>query len=241
MIITTFSIQSPNSVSTNVVGRPVYAGAPIYVTTETGAVTYVTANEMGPVIPASNRTVDKIRSFSNLPNGWHFGAGHAPSFDMIAKALAWHDKLLRLGFVTTDAFPGMGGEIMVTGYEGPHYIEILLEADSTITLAYEKNGIEAQTLSGERADKISAALEAIAGGIWNTSGYFTQSISTANAMSSKVWPSKSMWTVPPSSKLPALDFEPISVTMSENFIPMSEANRPFFGFLTNASFPKIAA
>lgn len=201
--------------------------------------TYYVLN-VGVVAPLFNRTTSKIRSFGSLPNGWHFGVGRAPTNEMVSKALAWHDELLRLGFVVTDAFPGTNGEIMVTGYEGLHYVEILLETDATISLVHERDGAEVTRLDHAMPSRVSETIKDIAGAIWSTSGYFTRNISTASAMSSKAWPSGSMTTARPSSTSSAL-LDVVSATTSENIIPTSGANLQFFGYSTKPSFLKIPA
>jgi len=190
----------------------------------------------------SNDTANKIRLFANLPNEWHFGVGRAPSSTMISKALAWHDKLRHSGFAITDAFPGAMGDIMVTGYQGAHYVEILLETDATVSFVYEREGDEVNCLDHVAPDQVSKVLEGIAGAIWSTSDYFTRTTSTASAMSSRAWHSRFMMTVLPSSNsIASSELEVVSATMPKNFIPPSVGNPPYFGFLTKASFLKIPA
>jgi hypothetical protein len=186
-----------------------------------------------------NDITNKIRSFADLPEGWHFGAGRSPSAAMISKALAWNDKLRRLGFVATDAFPGANGEIMVTGYEGAHYVEILLEIDGTVSFVYERGGAEVICLDHAAPDKVSATIEGIAGKIWSTSDYFTQNILTANLTNLKASPSKYMTTGRQSYNAIALG--PVSANIYEHIIPTSGANLPFFGSLTKLSSLKAPA
>jgi hypothetical protein len=194
------------------------------------------------VLPAPNDTEEKIRSFSELAVGWHYGSGHAPSQEMIATAIQWHRYLIRLGFTVTDAFPGANGEIMVTAYEGAHYMEVLLDTISTVSLIHERDGKEVRSLDQVTPDQAFHALGELAGEIWNTSGYFIQGISTVNMGSSRASPSRSMMTEPQSFNWPAsLQPGPIFVRTYGNFIPTSGAIRLYSGSLTKPSSPRIAA
>lgn len=61
-------------------------------------------------------TADKIRSFGNLPAGWHYGSGVPAPAIVVDLALKVEDMLRASGYPETDAFPGCDGEIAVTGY-----------------------------------------------------------------------------------------------------------------------------
>jgi hypothetical protein len=210
--------------------------------TTTAPVTYVLSGPTGSARTAFvvDGKQEKIRSFSRLPIGWHFGSGNAPSSDTIATALAWHGFLIRLGFTVTDAFPGAQGEIMVTAYEGPHYIELLLEADNSVSLIYELNSIELTCLEQATAAQILSELEAIAGGIWNTSAYSIQTFLTVNATSSRALHSKSMMTGLRSSTLRVSPGE-ASANISEHIIPTSVVSPRYFGNLMTQSYPRVPA
>jgi hypothetical protein len=201
---------------------------------------FVTIGAAHTPAQVQNGTTNKIRSFADLPNGWHFGAGRPPSAAMISKALGWHDKLRRVGFADTDAFPGANGEIMVTGYEGSHYVEILLETDATVSLVYERDGVEVICLDHAAPDKISETIEGIAGKIWTTLGYSIQNISTANLTNLKASPSKYTAMARQSYNTTVLE-QAVSATTSEHIILTSGANLPFFGSLTKPSSLKVPA
>jgi hypothetical protein len=187
-------------------------------------------------------TAQKIRGFSNLSPGWHYGEGKAPSEAMIDAAIGWNSTLLSAGFSTTDAFPGTHGEVMITGYYGPHYIEILLETDFGVTLTYEINNQEKKYLERVAAAVAYAALQEIAGEIWNTSAYSIQSTLTVSSMSSKAWPSRTQVMEPQLFNEPALTpLELPSANILGGIIRMSEANLRFFGSSMSLRSPRIAA
>lgn len=87
-------------------------------------------------------TLDKIRTFANLPLGWHYGRGNPPPATVIKDALRQLLNLLMLGYVETDAFPGVDGEIMVTAYRGGHCIQTTVETDGSFAVAHLFNGEE---------------------------------------------------------------------------------------------------
>lgn len=89
-----------------------------------------------------NDTLLRINDFSSLPKGWHFGEGSEISDDAIDVASKVFYGLFSQGISITDAFPGVDGEVRVTGYFNEHYIEITVENDCSITYLYEVNDIE---------------------------------------------------------------------------------------------------
>lgn len=84
-------------------------------------------------------TDQKIRSFKALPGGWHYGEGIAPSPAMIESARDWLKQVTQYGFLVTDAFPGIAGEIMISGRRGEDEIELILENDNTISFYHQRN------------------------------------------------------------------------------------------------------
>lgn len=63
---------------------------------------------------------EKVRTFSELKKGWHFGHEGQPFLcETIFEAAKFAEAMERQGF-STDAFPGLNGEIRVTIYD-PYY------------------------------------------------------------------------------------------------------------------------
>lgn len=84
--------------------------------------------------------IEKIRSFAQLPNGWHFGGGARPSTDRINLA-ALYATILIPSFEKVDAFPGAAGEILLKGYAtGSERVELTFDYDNTVTLVHEIDG-----------------------------------------------------------------------------------------------------
>jgi hypothetical protein len=185
-------------------------------------------------------TLTKILSFARLPFGWHYGEGRPIDKKVIQRALAILWRLYRLA--DSDAFPGSDGEIMVTGYEGDHYIEAIVENDGSVSLTYEFKDSEIFAQERMSAEEADAKLMEIAGQIWNISAFYIPIISTVSLskIASRAWLSET-----PQTRAAFLSFNapawtppmPQSAPTQEPFIPPRlRENRPFFGYLTKASF-----
>lgn len=92
---------------------------------------------------ADDSTTQKLNSFTQLPDGWHFGEGrraellainYAKTLNRIALANGWQ----------TDAFPGLSGEVMLSVENSEHYYEVVIDRDGSLSLVEEVNGEEVQ-------------------------------------------------------------------------------------------------
>jgi hypothetical protein len=118
-------------------------------------------------------TAVKILSFGDLPLGWHYGEGGPIPENTLDAALAWNRFISPWPFDYTDAFPGDGGRITIAAGRGNHYIEIIIEPDFKVSVAYDferKQKFYRLRMSDQQARK--AVLEAL-GEIWNASISFT--------------------------------------------------------------------
>jgi hypothetical protein len=120
-------------------------------------------------------TAKRIMSFSRLPDGWDYGAGGPIPEHTLQLALTWENRLRRLGFLQINASPGGGGEVAIGAGLGDHYIEIIVEDDDTISVAYDFRGKqEFYYLRMIEADAHQILLELV-GQIWSASTLYTQS------------------------------------------------------------------
>jgi hypothetical protein len=131
-------------------------------------------------------TRDKIADFAKLPYGWHYGTGTRPSDATIALAIDFHDFFLGLGFIATDAFPGGDGEIVVTAYEGEHCLEVIAEADGSVSIIHEIGEQPGQPRYRLSTLEARHLLMEIASQIWNTSDYSMPSFLTKGGGASQV-------------------------------------------------------
>jgi hypothetical protein len=90
----------------------------------------------GRFLPTPKNTEQTIRSFADLPEGWDYGEGDPIAKPVIDAALKWNSFLGLQGF-RTDAFPGAEGEISVSASVDDHYLEVIVEADEKVSVAYD--------------------------------------------------------------------------------------------------------
>ena len=93
-------------------------------------------------MPTTQETIQKLRDFANLPNGWHFGDGVAPSQERIDQAILFINHGRSRGLSRTNAFPGVNGQIEVTFYDDDRMLEITIEADDSLTIAEDENNAQ---------------------------------------------------------------------------------------------------
>ncbi len=124
-------------------------------------------------MPLTNSTTNKIEEFRNLVEGWHFGEGFAPNDDTIKVAIFLNGVILNEGFTETDAFPGINGEIQITGYNDSLYVELTAEPNRLIIFVLE---YEDETVVYEESLSLNQAIARIKfwGTEWTSSGLFTR-------------------------------------------------------------------
>jgi hypothetical protein len=138
----------------------------------------------------SDATATKIAGFSTLPIGWDYGAGGPMAYSTINLAWRINTFLRQLGFSDIDAFPGADGEISIGVISGEHYVEIIVEPDETMAIAYDFQGKQESYIPGIRYPQAELTLKALAERIWSTHAYFTQISSTRGAIALRAWPSR---------------------------------------------------
>ena len=85
-------------------------------------------------------TAEKIASFSNKREGWHFGEGCGAS-QIALKNAQDINRFAHLNGWSTEAFPGISGEILISlKSRAGDYYETILEVDGTLTLIEEHEG-----------------------------------------------------------------------------------------------------
>ncbi len=139
---------------------------------------------------------EKIKGFLHLPDGWHYGEGRPPSKSTVINALTIHGRA-RLLCLTTNAFPGIGGEIQVTCYNGADVLGFTLEDDGTITYALEHNETEEDDVEGltleEAVNKLNEycnKLEEDGNKICSSLDLSTRFTTTTTEVGSAIWHSR---------------------------------------------------
>ena len=130
---------------------------------------------------AASKTLEKIKSFSSLPVGWNYGEGGPIQVSVIQRAIDLYWTIVLQGVVSTDACAGDDGEILLTAYNGEHYLGIVIEQDGKMTFRHEFNDEDMKYIE---ADNISEIKKAIGEAVlwWNTYGFFIQRTSSMNVI-----------------------------------------------------------
>lgn len=187
-------------------------------------------------------TVAKIEGFGALPPGWHYGRGDATSQENVDAALRVIDRLTMFGFAETDAFPGSGGEILVTGYWGDHCVEILIDGNR-FNVAYEHNGVEIDSADGLSEAGALQKLSDTARSIWHTSAFSTQDILIVKEAASQALHSKTQhWVAFPSFGASALTIQarPFVSTSPATIVELPAILRFFGGSTSRNSLRRSA-
>jgi len=125
--------------------------------------------------PRATRTELKLRSFSELPQGWHYGRGGPIASDVLELTARIYNDLLILGLSRTDVFPDPAGGVLLTAYQGSHYVGIDVGADLSLSLVHEDDDEECCHLHDANLREIKRALAKVADEIWGMFVSSTQS------------------------------------------------------------------
>jgi hypothetical protein len=126
----------------------------------------------GPVYyrPTRSDIEARILSFGELGDGWHFGEGQAPPIDIIDRAIELHHILKSSGFRSTNAFPGIDGEVIVSAYRENFYLEFTLEVDGSLSFIFEQNDVEEISIEGLTIENVLSVIDDTWDKIWNALG-----------------------------------------------------------------------
>lgn len=119
-------------------------------------------------------TIRKIEGFTKLPRGWHYGEG-VPASRLSSRraALLLSRPTMVLASVSTDAFPGINGEVQVTIYHGSTYLELTIEPNGSITFVREQDDVEIEYLPGLSSQEADERLSQFERDIWDSFGSST--------------------------------------------------------------------
>jgi hypothetical protein len=179
---------------------------------------------------------DAINSFADLPAGWDYGSGGPIPRSTREIALLWNKVLNSFGFSDTEAFPGGDGEIAISGNFGPHHLEVIVESDHTISVAYDFQRKQVfYRLRKSTSEALNIVLE-LKEQIWSASTSFTlentvQRTGGGPEQLSKITRAHYPFLGVNASQPPAPPFVRTPENITEEWKP-SAANLRFFGSLT---------
>ena len=123
-------------------------------------------------------TEEKITGFKNLEKGWCYGEGELFKDKTIKAAKLLNQKMLEQGFLTTNAFPGINGEVVATCYYEDNCFEFTIEPTGEIAFAHERGGEELDYREGLSLDGAESILCTLRNQIYASSGLYTGSTTT---------------------------------------------------------------
>lgn len=85
-------------------------------------------------------TIDKLRSYADLPNGWHYGRGGPIAAHVIQLAIEAEKILRASGYPVTGCFPGVDGEIQVCGYLNDRCLTMEVREETALTTNTDHRG-----------------------------------------------------------------------------------------------------
>lgn len=136
----------------------------------------------------------KLDTFAALPAGWHYGRGNPISQAVLDRADKVVGYLVMSGISRTDAFPGVDGEVQITGYNGDHFIAVDVNADETFDVKHDVGGVECCFEDDCVWPGVKDVINKVAAEIWGTSDLFIRGTGTRREASSLTSPSRSPQT-----------------------------------------------
>ena len=133
-------------------------------------------------MPTIQETIQKVREFVALSEGWHFGEGVPPSEARIDQAAAFLEYASLSSIERANAFPGIQGQVEVTFYSADRMLEITIEPDSSITIAEDRNREQISFEENLSTSDVYRRLEELGQSVWDSSGHYIANILTQNVM-----------------------------------------------------------
>ncbi len=130
----------------------------------------------------------KIRSFAQLPDGWHYGEGCAATEQAVTAALDVNAQFLMHIPDAVEVFPAVDGGVMVCGYWRDHMLEIICGPSGRLDMVHELD----DEVTDERGDVSLDEVTAYMGEMgWkpqkNLSGCSIPGTSVSTEGDSRVW------------------------------------------------------
>jgi hypothetical protein len=128
-----------------------------------------------PTIP---ETIRKVREFSTLSAGWHFGEGMPIPLERVNQAASFLEFGDRQGIKRTNAFPGVHGQVEVTFYIENRMLEVTIESDDSITVAEDHASEQVSFEENLRKRAAYLRLEEFSQNLWASSDLYIVSTTT---------------------------------------------------------------
>ena len=140
--------------------------------------------------PKQAALVDRIRSFRNLGEGWHYGDGRGATESAIRSALEIQSNFIRYGARKIEAFPDPDGGILISGYHEEHTIEVFCTDDGRMNILHERDDCALYEKNDVTLDEL---IDYLGGLQWSLKNSFVSFIPNTTVMRNKglqVWRSE---------------------------------------------------
>ena len=186
----------------------------------------------------SSRIRKRIRSFQDLPVGWHYGVGVMIPDHVRDGALEITEVFESHEAEDIEAFPCADGGVLVSGYRGKRKVDVLCRPCGMLDISLEEDGI----LQEDRTDQNLGDLETFLKGLmWEKKSFV---YSTRNNSVSAIVGSR----VPPLGNPRMVGFSPsIETALTAKASPNAPTSRgiiktspdipPLYGTLISMNFP----
>lgn len=186
------------------------------------------------------RVIRRIDELAELKNGWHFGAGIAPSSSVLAVAKVVASYAVSRRLPDIDAFPGKSGEVTIAIYLGEEDHSFQVRQNLSFRYWSESNP-DSEVEEGLSFRDVIQKIDVIARAqpSWNLFSSFIFDIGTviSGTLEARLSKTPAMEVEYPSSISIAYGVANMaaSVNMPAGFIQPSALNPRFSGNLTNQS------
>jgi len=123
--------------------------------------TTVVASSWSAAKDRGAKTRERICSFLTLSAGWHYGAGVVISDRVKDMALDVNEMFGAQNAETTEAFPCVGGDILVSGYHGSQTVDVVCRPDGRVDISLEENDVLQKDTSDQDLDDLRIFLKGL--------------------------------------------------------------------------------
>lgn len=141
------------------------------------------------------RVAGTIRSFSNLPVGWHYGSGVGADPYAVDVALSITSLLIDHQVRNIEAFPDLDGGVLVCGYHKQDTLEVLCRPSGRIDYVHEIDDVPAKERENASQRQVEEYLGELEWRQRNSFVSYTQNITAVKKDVLQVWLSKLLLTM----------------------------------------------
>ena len=143
-------------------------------------------NDVTFIARAGRSRETQIRSFAQLPDGWHYGEGCGATEKAIETALEVNSLLLECNAHEVEVFPGVDGGILLSGYQEDDTLQVRCDPSGRMDMLHEVNDEVFNEQRRVSLEEIGTYLEGLEWTPKNSFVYCIQTISADKGVDSQV-------------------------------------------------------